>query len=74
MKLEGLEFSVSKSVGPFEGIEVTVDDSDCFCIKVEIDGCGIKTCLIVYMSTTIVINCGLTKQDRSRVRWIGGKT
>ena len=61
MTVERLEFSVSKSDGPFEGIEVTVDDSDWFCIGVEIDGCGIKTRLIVYMSTAMVINCGLTE-------------
>ena len=68
MTVEGLGFSVSKSDGPFEGIEMTVDDSDWFCIEVEIDGCGIKTRFTVYMSTTMVIYCGLTEQDRSRVR------
>ena len=61
MTVERLEFSASKSDGPFEGIEVTVDDSDWFCIGVEIDGCGIKTRLIVYMSIAMVINCGLTE-------------
>lgn len=68
MTVERSECSVSKSDGPFEGIKVTVADFGLFCIEIEIDGCGIKTRHIVYMSTAMVINCDLAYKDISRVR------